>query len=62
MKKKKLFLSSLLLALTLAFASVGTVNVYAEDDPQGGTEKKAPPSPTLPTIEAILAILGSILL
>ncbi len=63
MKKKKLILSSLFLALTLAFVSVGSVNVYADTgDPQGGTEKKAPPPPPPPTpIEAILAILGSLI-
>ncbi len=63
MKKKKLILSSLFLTLTLAFVSVGSVNVYADTgDPQGGTEKKAPPPPPPPTpIEAILAILGSLI-
>ena len=61
MKKKKLIFSSLFLALALAFVSVGSITTYA-DDPQGGTEKKgAPPPPPPSTIEAILAILSSIL-
>lgn len=63
MKKKKLILSSLFLALTLAFVSAGSVNVYADaGDPQGGAEKKAPPPPPPPTpIEVIIAILSSII-
>jgi hypothetical protein len=62
MKKKKLILSSLFLALTLAFASVGSVNVYADTgDPQGGTEKKAPPPPPPTTLDVILAILSSLI-
>lgn len=59
MKRKKLILSSLFFALTLAFVSVSSVNVYASDDPQGGTEKKGPPPPPS-TIEAIIAILSSV--
>src|SRR5262249_32739708 len=41
MKKKKLILSSLFLALALAFVSVSATTTYADTgDPQGGTEKK----------------------
>lgn len=62
MKKKKLIFSTLFLALALAFVSVSSTTTYADTgDPQGGTEKKGPPPPPPSTIEAILAILSSIL-
>lgn len=41
MKKKKLILSSLFLALTLAFVSAGSVNVYADaGDPQEALKRR----------------------
>lgn len=63
MKKKKLIFSTVFLALALAFVSVGSTTAYADTgDPQGGTEKKgAPPPPPPSTLQAILAILSSIL-
>jgi hypothetical protein len=63
MQKKKLIFSTLFLALALVFVSIGSTTTYADTgDPQGGTEKKgAPPPPPPSTIEAILAILSSIL-
>jgi hypothetical protein len=64
MKKFKLILSSILLALTLVFASAAYTPVYADSDPQGTTEKRpAPPAPApAPSagdiIAALLAVLG----
>ncbi len=64
MKKFKLILSSILLALTLVFTSASYTPVLANDDPQGTTEKK--PAPTAPApspsmgdiINALLAMMG----
>lgn len=62
MQKKKLIFSSLFLALTLAFVSVGSASVYANgDDPQGGTEKKGAPPPPPSLMEAIIAALAGII-
>lgn len=66
MKKKKLILSSMILALTLAFVSMGATNAYADQgDPQGVVEKKSPPPPPPPPppspIDAIVAFILSLL-
>ena len=66
MKKFNLILSSILLALTLVFASAAYTPVYADSDPQGTTEKSpAPPAPapspsTGNIIAVLLAVLGLI--
>jgi hypothetical protein len=59
MKKFKLILSSILLALTLVFASAAYTPVYADTDPQGTTEKRpAPPAPApSPSIGTIIAAI-----
>lgn len=63
MQKKKLFLSSLILALTLAFVSGGSMNVYADQSiPQGVIEKKSPPPPPPPSpIDALVAFICALL-
>lgn len=58
MKKSKLIFSAFVLALTLAFTSIASTNVYADDgDPQGAVEtKKAPPPPPPPPKDTFAAI------
>jgi hypothetical protein len=56
MKKYKLFLSSLFLALTLLFVNIHPMKVYASDPsngPQGTSQKKDTP----PISEEVVAII-----
>ena len=62
MKKFKLLITSLFLAMALLFVNISTVKVYADDvggGPQGTSEKKAAP-PQIPAelVRIILAMLG----
>ena len=58
MKKFKLLITSLFLAMALLFVNISPVRVYAEDlidGPQGTSQKKAAP-PQIP-LEAIYIIM-----
>jgi hypothetical protein len=57
MKKFKLLITSLFLAMALLFVNISPVRAYA-DDPQGTSQKKAaPPQLTPELIYIILAML-----
>jgi hypothetical protein len=57
MKKFKLLITSLFLAMALLFVNITPVRAYA-DDPQGTSEKKAaPPQIPLELIYILLAML-----
>ena len=61
MKKFKLILSAITLALALTFVSAGSVTAYANDadDPQGTVEKKpAPSAPSPDWLSVIWAMLS----
>lgn len=62
MKKYKLWLSTLCLALALAFVNLQPVRVYADDpgDPQGTSQKKSSSSSSSSTLspEVIMMILA----
>ncbi|HMX25082.1 MAG TPA: hypothetical protein PLD20_12565 [Blastocatellia bacterium] len=59
MKKSKLILSTLMLALMLAFIGGHATTVYADDPGQGGAEKKAPPPPPPGFWEALVAAFNA---
>jgi hypothetical protein len=51
MKKSKLLLTSLFLTLALFFGNMSPTKVYADsDDPQGTSQKKAPPPQMSPEL------------
>jgi hypothetical protein len=56
MKKFKLLITSLFLAMALLFVNVSPVKVYANDidDPQGTSEKKAAPPQIPPDLLIII--------
>lgn len=60
MKKHKLWLSTLCLALAMAFVNIQPVRVYAgdSDDPQGTSQRKSAPSPSGLSPEVIMMILA----
>jgi hypothetical protein len=61
MKKLKLLITSLFLAMALLFVNISPVRVYADDltdDPQGTSQKKAaPPQISLDAIYMIMAAM-----
>jgi hypothetical protein len=62
MKKFKLFITSLFLAMALLFVNISPVRVYAEDlidGPQGTSQKKAAPPQISP--EVIYMIMAAML-
>jgi len=62
MKKFKLMITSLFLALALIFASGQSVKVYADgDDPQGGSKSTNAPAPPPPSMLDVIVTLLSAL-
>jgi len=60
MKKFKLLIASLFLALALLFVNISPVKVYADDaggGPQGTSEKKAAPPQIPPELFIILSMI-----
>ena len=59
MKKSRLWLSSLCFALALTLTCIPTVQVHADEGPQGGSNstKSAPPPPPPPPSQDLLKLL-----
>jgi hypothetical protein len=62
MKKFKLMITSLFLALALIFGSASSLRVYADtDEPQGGSKSTNAPASPAPSMADVLRIISMML-